>query len=134
MGSSTVTAALATEQAFTFDLNSDMHTAVVHNVTVGEPFFATGDENATTGFTWNVISDPDHECGPEDAITIDSTYVQNANPHGFMGVGGTRKFTFTPTATAVSGNTCKIGFTMGRHWEMPVGWGANPQRSFVVQI
>jgi len=39
----------------------------------GSTFMASGDENPTTGFMWNVAVD--NQCGPEGAIQVEDKYI-----------------------------------------------------------
>jgi len=64
--------------------------------------------NETTGYTWIYSMDP------EGVVKeVSSEYVQDSNPLGMSGVGGTFKFTFE----AVAEGEAEITFSYLREWE-----------------
>ena len=116
----------ASNATFIFDLNADMYTTVVHQMNVGDVFYAVGKENPTTGYTWNVAADAAGTCGPAGAVSYTSSYVRNPNTDGYMGSGGTKTIKFTVKKSAVSGTLCQIGLTEDQSWTLAKGWEATP--------
>ena len=75
-----------------------------------------GDENATTGYTWNF---DDKSCG-EGITLVSNRYLTKQHPRGMMGVGGKRYLTYLVTPKA-SGN-CKISLTYEQPWNLAQNW------------
>ena len=79
-----------------------------------------GDENPTTGYSWNYAIDINHTCGPEGSITLtNDEYIKNEASNRMVGVGGKRYFTFTVNDSALPGSECSIGFTYNQSWNLP---------------
>ena len=64
-----------------------------HKVKSGDKFMIWGNENASTGYSWNF----DYaSCG--NGITLeDNQYLTKQHPRGMVGVGGKRYLTFKVT-------------------------------------
>jgi inhibitor of cysteine peptidase len=84
----------------------------VQNVTVGESFVITLDENPTTGYVWAV------EGQPELLVLQSSDYVSDVHPNQsgapmIVGAGGKRSFTFM----AQKSGTTTLKLKHWRSWE-----------------
>ena len=119
---------------FTTTFSNNLHGTGVHNVAKGQHFYIYGDENPTTGYTWNVANDVTHSCGPAGAITFTEHFRRRANPDHLMGVGGTKIIRFTVNPQAKKGSTCTVGFTHAQKWNLHSGWQSNPGQSLTIHI
>ena len=122
------------QNQFTFTLGSLEQADAIHQLKIGDTFVASGRENPTTGYRWNVALDVEGKCGGKDAFKVEDEYKVDQHPPGWTGVGGTRTIKFTVTDKAVKGQKCQIGFVHDQPWMMGEGWGKNPDSSFIVQI
>ena len=114
----------ADSNAFVFDLNAEAHIDMIQPFSIGDVFYASGNENPSTGYTWNVAADVDHSCGPEGAITFEESYKRDST---LIGAGGIKTVKFTVNPSAKSGTYCQIGLTEGQSWNLPSGWKTQPQ-------
>ena len=101
---------------------------------VGDNFVIHMSENPSTGYTWNVASDFNNECGPEGSITYTSSYDRDSNPRGFTGVGGIRTFIFKVNEGAKPNSSCVIGFTLAHKWDLQTNWQNHPEKKFRMRI